>query len=130
MSCIKLNNIYLENNRLSYKYDVSDDLKIYFNDKPLTIEYETHNFSNELVLKNVPNSILVLPFVGNVLPIIWLFDAELIIPEIDETFYHKVNDIKNGYQQMYPALSFKGSILAEKIVKTTTDKNSSKYSSS
>lgn len=64
---------------------------------------------------NIPDSILVIPFICNILPMAWLCDAEVVVDEIDKDFYDNVPYIKKGYEQMYPMLEFGGRINAKRI---------------
>ncbi|OUO13182.1 hypothetical protein [Bacteroides sp. An322] len=64
----------------------------------------------------VPKSILVIPFVCNVLPIIWLTNSNLIIQELDKTFFNSIQEFKKGYINMYPQLEFKGNITANELI--------------
>lgn len=76
---------------------------------PLFFEY-----SKEIAA--VPDSIAVIPFICNVLPMVWIYDARLIIKELDSSFYSCISNIKKGYQEMYPEAELKGSITVEKLV--------------
>lgn len=66
------------------------------------------NYSEEL--DEIPYGIAVIPFVCNVLPIVWLTDAVLELDELDKDFYNCIEKLKFGYEEMYPRLSFKGRI--------------------
>lgn len=67
-------------------------------------------------IENVPDSIAIIPLIVNILPISWAFDLEIDVDEIDKTFYNCINNIKNGYERMYPSLKFKGSFKYNKII--------------
>ena len=101
-------------NRIEYGYELSGEWKKIFGREHFCIEY---NYNVE----NVPSSIAVIPFVCNILPIAWLFDATINIKECDKDFLDCISDLKNGYVQMYPKLKFKGRIQAEKIIKNEMD---------
>lgn len=77
-------------------------------------------------VENVPASILAIPFVTNVLPIAWVYDADLYIPELDKALYEHVDDIKNGYINMYPKVSFGGSLSVSKVVDNSRESRSDK----
>ena len=109
MGELRLNTIIKENSLLQFYYTVSDDIKKYFRDTPFKIEYPEN-------VENVPDSIAAIPFVCNVLPIIWMTNTVLQIPELDKTFYGSIPKIKAGYEIMYPEAEFKGSIKVEQIV--------------
>lgn len=68
-------------------------------------------------ISGVPLSVLAVSFVCNVLPAVWLCDAVLEVESLDSDFLDHVEEIKKGFEKMYPMLSFKGSI------KTAKEKN-------
>lgn len=106
---IIINKIDRNNNQISISYTIEGEIQKYFNEKKLfTIEYNTN-------INNVPESICVIPFIANILPIVWLTDAILIIDSIDEEFYNSIDKFKQGYINMYPHIKFKGTIIAKNI---------------
>ena len=81
-----MNNIYIDTisihqHVIKIHYHVDDNLKVFFNPniKYFEIEYSCN-------IESVPTSIAVIPFVTNVLPIVWLTNSTLTIPELDKTF--------------------------------------------
>ncbi len=90
-------------------FDTSNTLKKYFHDTEFTLE-------TDLDFSLIPDSILKVPFICNILPIIWLTDAKLIAGELDADFFESIPHIKTGYEQMYPMLSFNGTIQCEPTV--------------
>lgn len=79
---------------------------------PLFFEY-----SKEIAA--VPDSIAVIPFICNVLPMVWIYDAKLIVKKLDSSFYNCIANIKKGYQEMYPEAELKGTIIVEELVDNT-----------
>ena len=111
MSYIKLNKIdILGNSKIVYDYSISNDLKKYFN---LKEEYFIDYFED---ISTIPKAILTVPFILNIIPLIWITNSDLIIDEIDETFYESIPSIKKGYIDMYENVEFKGNIKVNKIV--------------
>ncbi|MBQ6995540.1 MAG: hypothetical protein IJN64_13805 [Lachnospiraceae bacterium] len=101
---IRLNLCEKVNNKVIYHYEVSDSLKHFFNlNEEAFIEYTFE-------LTNIPDSIIAIPFVCNVLPIIWLTNSTLEVHTLDKNFLSHVDEIKQGYMQMYPSLCFQGNI--------------------
>ena len=76
MENIILRNIHFENNIVYYDFEVSLGLSKYFNSSTLWIEYDE-------ILKDCPKSILTIPFVSIMLPIMWVTDSVLWVDEID-----------------------------------------------
>ncbi len=110
MEYIRLNGIEKNSNIIKYDFEHTDGLAKYFSQKPFIIEYP---FSVE----SIPDSIMAIPFVCNVLPIIWITNSVLEINELDEAFYNSIPQFKQGYIEMFPESAFLGEIKAEKIVK-------------
>lgn len=103
MEKITLNRIVKQNTKIIYDFAVSDGLKKYFSGEPFIIEYAEN-------IESVPNSITAIPFVCNMLPIIWLSNATLEVPELDKDFFEAIPEFKNGYIQMFPESNFAGKI--------------------
>lgn len=106
---IELKNIKKHNNIISYEYELSEKLKKYINDNTLTIEYDDN-------VEDVPDAIMVVPFLCNILPIAWIFDATITVSEIDKSFYESIKDFKKGYMEMYPNMSFLGKLNVKNII--------------
>lgn len=104
-----LNNIKTNQNKIVYDFEVSDDLKKYFNsEEEYFIEYDVN-------VESIPESILAIPFVCNILPCSWLLDFEIVVNKLDKNFYDCIPEIKSGYAAMYPDFEFKGNLVANKI---------------
>lgn len=69
-----------------YEYTGNDAYNSFFMDSFKAIYRED--------ISNVPHSIAVIPFVCNILPIVWLIDAELTIDEIDRNFFDSIESFK------------------------------------
>lgn len=107
MNRIILNKIDVKQNKVTYNYSIEGSIKKFFRNKnKYTINYEYD-------ISKVPNGILAIPFVANVLPMIWLFDAQLYIESLDINFYKSIAEIKKSYVNMYPQLDFKGEVIVK-----------------
>lgn len=111
---IKVKKINIVDNFIKYDYEVLGEWSQYFNKEKFFIEYSQN-------VEKVPYSIAVIPLLCNVLPIAWIFDAEILVEEIDKDFYESINDFKQGYIKMYPRIEFLGTVIANKIVQFTQD---------
>ena len=61
----------------------------------------------------------------------WIFDAELVLDEIDEGFYRSIKEFKEGYKRMYPMIKFNGKLTYNKLIDNSynvTDKVAAFYS--
>lgn len=106
---IKITKILKDKNCVEYSYEMTEDLKKYINMNKMKIEYDEN-------IEEVPDSILVIPFICNILPIIWILDAKMYVDELDKEFYESIEMFKQGYKKMYPNLKFKGSVNVKKII--------------
>ncbi len=104
MESIILDQMIINKNRVDYYFIVSKGLKKYLNYNQLFIEYEVD-------ISDIPNSLLIIPFVANIMPLIWITDSILWITDIDRTFYDAIPKIKNAFQEMYPLYKFRGTII-------------------
>lgn len=114
MKQIRVDSLCTNRNELKLSFTVDRELKQYFKESTLTIDYTVNG--KELLLDMVPYSVLVLPFVCNILPIAWLTDTEIVLQELDEDFYKSIDNFKQGYIDMYPNCEFKGRVKVEKVV--------------
>ncbi|GHV87260.1 hypothetical protein AGMMS50255_5560 [Spirochaetia bacterium] len=120
---ITLSGIEKTGNRVKYNFSYSDDLKEYFNPaEEFYIEYDLDKMPVRQTIADVPDSVLAIPFLCNVLPIAWVLDASIHVKEIDKQFYESIPRFKNGYVKMYekyPAVKFNGSLTAASIIDNT-----------
>lgn len=101
---ITINEVSVKNNRIDYKYNVSGEWSEAFNLNDLFyIEYSCD-------ISEVPEGVAVIPLLANLLPMAWIYDAEIVVPVCDKDFYDSINDFKKGYKEMYPMLNFGGKI--------------------
>jgi hypothetical protein len=110
MSNITLDKIYVNENRVDYFFSVSDELQKYFNkNNHLFLEYNQD-------ITDVPESILAVPFVSNVIPLAWLTNSTLYIKELDKSFFNCLKEIRNAYQEMFPHTLLNGNISVNNII--------------
>lgn len=115
MNRIVIEDVKVVDNRLDCVYTIYGEWKQYFK--------ETNTFFAEYdkQIDSVPISIAVIPLLCNVLPLVWIFDAEVVIVDIDKDFYESIEDFKQGYENMYPNVQFKGKITPKKITNNRQD---------
>ena len=104
MNNIILDNIKVEGNLITYKFTVSGKLNKMFTSDELWIEYDEE-------LRNVPYSILTIPFVSIMLPIMWVTDSVLWVKELDKTFYRSTFNLQQAYQNLFRNQSLRGRIV-------------------
>lgn len=109
---IIIKDVYSRQNKIYYDYDIEGEeqfKKLFWMGELFSVEY------NESI-EDVPKSILIIPLICNVLPIAWLNNAIIYIPELDYTFYKSIRLIKKGYEKMLPNLEFKAKLKIKKKV--------------
>lgn len=104
-SFIKITVVDVTVDKVFFKFETSNDLDEFFFKNEMSIELMENQ---EFDLTTVPESILIIPAICNVLPIIWFFDSTLIVNELDEVFYKSIPNIKQGYKDMYKKAILKG----------------------
>lgn len=122
MECITLTHISAAENNITYDYHVTPGLEKYFNrNTPFMITYTEQGIN--LMLDAAPLAVLAVPFVCSVLPIIWLTNSKLILPELDKDFLECIPNVKKGYESMFPESVFAGEVCPEKITETKAQGN-------
>lgn len=111
MNKISLDKIAVNKNKVEYYFSVIGNLKKYFKkDYHMFLEYN-HDLSN------IPKSILAIPFISNVIPLVWITDSTILIEQLDYSFFQCLDNIKKAYQRMFPNVEFKGQILVNEVIK-------------
>lgn len=111
MSYVKLDKIEINKNRVDYFFSVSDNLMKFFNEElHMFIDYDED-------ITDIPMSILVIPFVSNVMPLMWITNSTLWIEEIDRDYYDSLSNIRDAYQDMYINYKLRGVIISAKTIR-------------
>ena len=95
-------------NRIKYTYKADGPCGRFFTNNIFEIEYP-------FGLETIPESIRIIPFLAQIIPVAWICDAEIIIPVCDKDFLDCIESIKKGYQEMYPTIVFGGKIIAKRV---------------
>lgn len=121
MNQLRLEKIEIKNsNTAIYNYSVAGEWARYFSrQRTAFIEYDAD-------ISSVPDAVLAIPFVCNILPVLWLCDGELFVKSLDRDFLENLPLVKEGYSNMYPMLNFAGKIHTQaEIVKPTKSSGTS-----
>ena len=116
MNRIEIKSKLVSDYRIEYECEIYGDWKKYFTNEKFFVEYS-------IPINKINRSIAIIPILGTVLPISWLFDAEIKVDEIDKMFYESIPEFKKGYEEMYPQLEFLGKLSAIEIVENNQEKN-------
>lgn len=73
-------------------------------------------FEYDINVENVPDSIAVIPFLCNLLPLCFVTDADIYVKELDKSFFECIKNYRNAYSELAPTINFNGRIHVEKIV--------------
>lgn len=114
MDGVVLRQVNVNKNYVEYKFEARGKLKNYFTTDTMFIEYNTD-------ISQIPVSILTIPFVASILPLMWLTDTVLWVEEIDRTFYDATYRIKEAYQNLYNYYPLKGNFISARYVENTYD---------
>lgn len=114
MKFIKVKNVLNKENIIIVNYEISEELKKFFDmDNKFKVEYASD-------ISEVPEEIAIIPFITNVIPIIWLTDSILEVEKVDKTFIESLDKVKKAFIEMYPEAVFKGEIKAKHLIKAKT----------
>lgn len=112
----RLVSIKKHHNRIDFDYKIDGEWTKYF---VLTQKmFAEYSFDVE----EVPDSVVVIPLMGNILPIAWICDAEIILDALDWDFYQNLDKVKKGYADMYPMINFTGKVTVANVVSNQDNK--------
>ena len=114
MDGVVLRQVNVNKNYVEYKFEARGKLNSYFTTDTMFIEYNTD-------ISQIPVSILTIPFVASILPLMWLTDTVLWVEEIDRTFYDATYRIKEAYQNLYNYYPLKGNFISARYAENTYD---------
>lgn len=106
---IILKRITLDKTIISYEFETCGTVSELLKSKELWIDYGSP-------INNIPESILTIPFISIMLPLIWVTDATLWITQIDQTFYDSTFRLRQAYSDLYPNFPLKGKIIPSYII--------------
>tara|TARA_R110002049_G_scaffold275301_1_gene453323 strand:+ start:3709 stop:4983 length:1275 start_codon:yes stop_codon:yes gene_type:complete len=108
----KLHNINFikEGRKIVYDYSFDPKIKSYFNsNKPFYVLYDQD-------VSQTPLSLAVIPLLANIMPIAWFANFDVIIDEVDETFYNSLKELRMQFEKHHPKITNKGKLICKKLV--------------
>ncbi len=108
-----IDKVYAKENKIYYEYRVEGEeefKKLFWLGDFFSVEFNEN-------IEEVPESILVIPLVCNVLPIIWMNNGTIYLNKIDKTFYKAIFKIKEAYDEMLPNINLKGKVRCKRKIK-------------
>ena len=112
MKELRLNNISIakDGQRIEYDYGYSKNLSHFFNAKNFFyVEYDQE-------INKVPESLLVIPFLSNIMPMSWFVGFDVYIKECDHTFYNSLETLKAQFLEFFPENNLGGTLYVEKLI--------------
>lgn len=110
MEELRIESVNIDADKINIHFKTTKGLEKYFNeDKYFWVTYSSP-------MTDLPKSIAIIPFICNILPIIWITDTHLILSELDKNFFNSIDNFKKGYINMYPQIEFKGQISVDELV--------------
>lgn len=83
----------------------------------LTSDFFADYEDEDVDLTKLDRSLVLMPFLCNVVTIVWISGKKYAIDSLDEDLYHSFQTIKKVFQRLYPKTSWDGEIVPRKIVK-------------
>lgn len=118
---IVLNDPILKDNgkTVFYDYRITPEYAKYFSKDKFFVTYE-------MDVSDVPNSILNIPVLVNLLPMSWFLDFQICVDDLDEDFLKSAELIKQEFQKMFPEYDLKGGLKVENITSNKFKKSGKK----
>lgn len=107
--------IRLDKNRLIIK--PNEDLAETFLLGDFFLEIE--NVDEDFDFHALDFSVLTMPFVMTVMPIIWASNRTFVITSMDKKLYKALEEIKKVFKFFYPAISWSGKLVPKELKKNT-----------
>jgi len=108
MDKIQVNGVICQGKNVTVNFQVHGTVGRFFSGENFKVDYS-------IEVEDVPSGVAVIPFVCNVLPVVWLTDTVLEVPSLDRDFYKSIQAFKQGYENMYPMLPFNGKVVCDSI---------------
>ncbi|MFX1521777.1 MAG: hypothetical protein ACFFCD_17870 [Promethearchaeota archaeon] len=106
MNNLTIKSVKTSGSRLTIDFKCRGQISKFFQSNQF---YANYNIS----IENVPEAILVIPFLSAVLPIVWANHAVIHINALDEKFLESTDEYKKALQQLYPKLSLGGRLIVK-----------------
>lgn len=111
---LTVGNVKVTGNRLIVNFNCEGQIKKFFTTNRFFAKYDSP-------IDNVPNAILVIPFLATAAPVAWANQAEIHVETVDASFIQSLKIVKRTLQKFYPWLKFGGSVQAKNVVKLHVD---------
>lgn len=116
MNSLIIKSVNANGRRLVVDFECRGQISKFFQTKPFYADFlQTKRFYADYStpIQDVPEEILVIPFLATVLPIVWANHSVIYVNAVDETFLKSMVPYKKALQKMYPKLKLDGGIVAK-----------------
>ena len=114
MSTLKLTRLEPTESSVRYEFDYPEELSGFFLDTTFVAEYGVD-------VGDVPESILVVPWVANVCPLAWATGVDVELPRLDERFHESLTAVRRRLREMYPQVVRGSEIRCRELVDNGAD---------
>jgi hypothetical protein len=80
--------------------------------REFSVEYDA-----PIDLRELDTSILVTPYVLNVVPALWVLGGTHVVDSMDEDLFDSLERVKNGFRTLYPDVPWEGRLVPEQLVR-------------
>ncbi len=80
-------------------------------------------YDEDINCEKLDYSIITLPFIMNVMSLIWVSGKEYTIPTMDKEIYASLEKIKQLFEIFYPKTPWKGKLIPEKLVSNSLNRS-------
>ncbi|GEP50374.1 hypothetical protein FNO01nite_10460 [Flavobacterium noncentrifugens] len=102
-----------------YNYEASRDISKYFSKK------ESFFAAYDKIVSGVPESIVVIPLLANIMPIAWFAGFDVYVDELDATFYQSLIELKAEFSKHFSNIKNEGKLHVNRLVQNTFTQNHS-----
>jgi hypothetical protein len=78
-------------------------------------------YDEDIDLTSLDNSLLIIPFIMNVISIVWISGMDYYIDSLDADLYDSLLKVKKVIQRLYPNTSWNGNLIPRKLVKNRAE---------
>ncbi len=91
--------------------------------QPFTIEYDA-----DIDLRELDLSIVITPFLLNVIPLLWFLGGTYKVDSMDEDLFSSLELVRDGFRTLYPDVPWEGQLIPETLTSTSRRKNNTDLS--
>lgn len=81
----------------------------------------------DINMSNLDESVLNIPLLANIAPVIWALGLEVNVPVMDKTFLESLKRLKPIYKSMYPKMLWNGELIPKKVINNSSANNSQNF---